>query len=128
MMHNKATTTLALMMLSMLPMAAMAAVQCSVQAGPGNAEITVTVTVDVQDPDIDATNRPTEDNATTSADTCDRANLPYSSCVFTAIQTVPGPSSVTAHFSQDGGRSFQDCGPFDNEDGLPVELVELTVD
>jgi hypothetical protein len=67
----------------------------------------------------------TEDNATIDGGTCDDS-FPYSSCELTATVDGPGPATVAVNVREDGGLSL--CGPFTRDDGLPVELVEFSVE
>ena len=90
----------------------------------GDNPITVTV---VSDGAVLAGGLPVTTNATVSLDTCEGVLVPPSpTCAWSATIDSPGPGSAEISIIDTTGTSI--CGPFTNDDGLPVELLEISVD
>ena len=119
-MRFKAIVVLAVAAAVLIPVGLHATITCTVS---GDNPITILV---VSDNTMVGAIKGEEINATIIAGTCGPLDFPTSSCEWMATQDAPGPSSVTSDFTDDDGR--QTCGPFTNEDGLPVELVEFSVE
>ena len=115
------TILLATALAVLLPTTLAAAITCTPS---GDNPITVTV---VSDSLIQFAGLEVEDNATVLFGTCVLGQgLPNVTCAWTATIDSPGPGSVQIDILDSSGRHT--CGPFTNYHGLPVELIEFSVD
>lgn len=104
----------------LLPATLAAAITCTPS---GDNPITVTVDSDSL---IQFAGQEVEVNATIALGTCVLGQgLPNVTCAWTATIDSPGPGSVQIDILDSSGRHT--CGPFTNDDGLPVELIEFSV-
>jgi len=120
-MKRLAATLISAALAALLPAALAATITCTPS---GDNPITVTV---VSTGAVLEGGREVTTNATVSFDSCDGVLVPPSpTCTWSATIDSPGPGSVEITIRDTSG--LQTCGPFTNDDGLPVELIEFSVD
>jgi hypothetical protein len=103
---------------------ASATITCTLTDLPNN-KIEVLVTTDAP-PIVDGTIWLAE-NTVVDLMECLPDNLPLDSCIFQAKGEGADPMATVA-VKDSGSDEFQFCGPYTQIDGLPVELVEFSVD
>jgi len=117
----RTTTFIILALVLLLPGLATATVTCTAVDNGGGA---ITVTISTTDADFISIGQLVLVNAQLDAQTCKPlgGNNP---CTLDISQLAAGPSSSTLPVTDLDGTV--DCA-FDNDDGLPVELVEVSVE
>jgi len=120
-MRSLATILMGVALAALWPATLAATITCTPS---GDNPITVTV---VSDGAVLAGGLAITMNATVSLDTCAGILVPPSpSCTWSATIDSPGPGSAEISIIDTSGTST--CGPFTNDDGLPVELIGFSVE